>query len=295
MLAYNSQNANNEWNGEIYENNSKLQRYFGSMIIHKYIVPDIINMYYDENFKGLDIGCGDGYITNEISNKLNCRMDGIDISKTMIKATKKYENTNDKLSFIERDITIIDINSVNEKENTANKYFFIISFFCLQWIMDQEKVYHNISNLLIDGGKGYLLLSPKKLSEKPNYVTIIHELLKTEIHSKYFLDFCIQRIDLTKNNIKDYIENAGLIVEKIAEINEPFIFDSNEELSNFFQCIVTNRVIVKEKYIFMKNQLIKNLCDDVVLKLIGQGNFKMLDDKKIESNQSLLFVIIRKL
>lgn len=276
------------WDGEDYKNNSRLQRTFGSMIIDKFIVNDRYMLGLNEKI-GLDIGCGDGFITNELQQKLKCKVNGIDFSPDMIVVAKEYEKQNKNVSFSQRDIT-----ESMESMDCEQKYSFVTSFFCLQWLTDQKAAYHNISELLSTGGYGYLLISPKKKTNTTNYVSVIQELLKGDEYSKYFSDFCIERFDLTRENIESNIKKSGLVLDKIIEINEPFFFVNRKELSNFFGSTVSNRLVIRIGYESTKKEHVEKLCDNVVKQIVNQHNFIEMDNGQIKSQQTLLFVILHK-
>ena len=72
---------NNKWNAKDYANNSSAQESWANELLEK------LSLAGNEHL--LDIGCGDGKITNSIANKLsNGHVVGIDRSKDMIELAR---------------------------------------------------------------------------------------------------------------------------------------------------------------------------------------------------------------
>lgn len=116
--------AQDYWNGEEYFKNSSSQKEAANDLL------TYINLVGNEQI--LDVGCGDGKITAEISEKIpKGTIVGIDISPSMIDFACKTFSPNHypNLSFVLKDA--LDIN--------YNKEFNIIfSFTVLQWIPDHH-------------------------------------------------------------------------------------------------------------------------------------------------------------
>lgn len=278
------------WNGFLYKNPryTRLQRFFGEMIIEKYVIERESST---PNAKGLDIGCGDGFLTDKISKILACEMHGIDKSASMIDAAKSYQVENKHVLFYTQDI--------GSHLNTIGEYSFVVSFFCLHWVLKQEEAYQNIAKLLKEDGRGYLLVGEKKVSpvKRLSYIDIIRSLITKETYRHYFSDFCIELCSLAKENFPRYIENAGLKVNELIEIHQPFIYDNKAELSRFFHALIAGYLMFKDDLNLNDHEklsIISNLCDELVDELITQGSCQLLDNGQLQSQQNLLLAIIEK-
>lgn len=121
------------------------------------ITKRILNKYWNEVkwtknklARILDIGSGPGETTRNVLYPL-CEDNletiiGIDVSVEMVDfANNNFSNS--KLMFLNWDI------SNEEKTNTYRNYFdYVVSFWCLNWISNQEKAFSNIWNTIKPGG-----------------------------------------------------------------------------------------------------------------------------------------------
>ncbi len=125
----------------------------------------------------LDVGCGDGKITNILRQKVSKgRIIGIDVSPAMIaEAQKTYRSSN--ISFELKSATHLNI---------TNQFDLVTSFFCLHWIKDQSKAFANITRSLKPGGKFVftMVLDPEHL-----VLTSVAQLIKTENWKQYAKNF----------------------------------------------------------------------------------------------------------
>lgn len=118
-------------NPKLYVCGNQLQREKSELVFQHY--SNIMNWKIDGTDSLLDIGCGPGDNTVNIVTKLMPmsfhKIVGVDISHNMIKFAQTHHQSN-KIQFhqmnIEGDLML------NEKFDHA------ISFFCLQWVRDQE-------------------------------------------------------------------------------------------------------------------------------------------------------------
>lgn len=105
---------------------------------------------FTDKSRVLDVGCGDGLITYEMSKiaKQGCII-GTDISKQMIEHASETYRLQKNLRFLQMDAT----------QNIFDQQFDIVtSFNCLHWIRDQKAALKGISNALIPGGQVVILL-----------------------------------------------------------------------------------------------------------------------------------------
>ncbi|MBU2895352.1 class I SAM-dependent methyltransferase, partial [Vibrio hepatarius] len=97
----------------------------------------------------LDVGCGDGKISNLMSN-MGAKVTGIDTSSNMVKfAIDKYPNCQ------------FHMETAEELLKHQNDYQIITSFNCLHWISDIEKALHGIKARLVNDGTFIGLIYPR--------------------------------------------------------------------------------------------------------------------------------------
>ena len=106
-------------------------------------------------FKGdeaiLDIGCGNGILTEKMAQKVPCgQVIGIDLSTSMIQAAKQSFAHVANLSFEIADATNFSFDQ---------KFDCITSFFVLHWVEDQLTVLKNIKKALKPNGKTIIIMS----------------------------------------------------------------------------------------------------------------------------------------
>lgn len=292
-LNSDTSSEDDQWFGGVYKLKafSKLQRFFGRKVIKEFIVAREVRP--DVQLSALDIGCGDGKLTNELQKSLQCDVDGIDKSVSMLEQAAHWQKRNAHLTFFHQDIG--DANLTLPKQ-----YPLIVSLFCIHWVLNQEQVYANIAKSLADDGRGYLLISSQRnvvIPNKKSYIAIIQELITTAPFSDYFASFNIQRANLNKDNFPTYINNAGLKLVELVEINEAYVYQDKIELSKFFQGIVLGYLKVKDGVSLSNEDKLartSELCNALVERLLAQDSYKQLANGGLESQQALLLAIIQK-
>ena len=99
----------------------------------------IINRTTDvmkDDFKFLDLGCGNGWVVREISKKYLCKSSvGVDGAKTMIKKAKELSSSNEK--FIHADI---------QTWTTKDKFDIIFSMETFYYFKNPTKIINSIYN-----------------------------------------------------------------------------------------------------------------------------------------------------
>jgi trans-aconitate 2-methyltransferase len=123
-----------EFDGKKYEKASAHQKEWGDKLISE------IN--FTGNEKILDLGCGDGKLTETLSTLVpNGYVLGVDASKGMIDVAKEKEKNN--LNF-----RLLDINKIE----LSDKFDVIFSNATLHWIKDHRRLWKNLTKILADNG-----------------------------------------------------------------------------------------------------------------------------------------------
>lgn len=122
-----------DWDGAGYGHISDLQRTMASNSIAAVTVNG------DERV--LDVGCGDGYVTRLIADRLpNGSVLGIDPSPRMIAAAQPSDNAQFEIG----DVTTMSFDS---------EFDLAVSFNALHWVHDQATAYANLAAALRPGGR----------------------------------------------------------------------------------------------------------------------------------------------
>jgi ubiquinone/menaquinone biosynthesis C-methylase UbiE len=110
-----------------------------------------VNQFLDklslkENFRFLDIGCGNGWVVRKMSNKSSCiKSIGIDKSKMMIKNAKSKKSSEKESYFV----------TELEEWNTKEKFDVIFSMESLYYSVPMEPALEKVFRLLKKGGAFY--------------------------------------------------------------------------------------------------------------------------------------------
>ena len=121
------------WNAKDYAKHSKGQELWAKELIDK------LNLEGDENI--LDLGCGDGKVTNLLAQVTKGKVVGVDKSETMVKlAQKSY----DHIAFQSMDATALTF---------ENAFDLVFSNAVLHWVHDHKAVIQGIYRALKKEGK----------------------------------------------------------------------------------------------------------------------------------------------
>ncbi|XP_002403186.5 juvenile hormone acid O-methyltransferase [Ixodes scapularis] len=104
----------------------------------------------------LDLGCGTGDFTREglLPRCLPCRrIVAVDVSRDMVEYARSHF-AHPKITYDVLDVVADDVSDFVERHGQFDSVF---SFFCLNWVRNQEKALKNIALLMKPGGNCLLL------------------------------------------------------------------------------------------------------------------------------------------
>lgn len=199
------------WDSEHYKQHALAQESAALKILKN------INLQGNERI--LDIGCGDGKITEQIAKNVpNGEVIGIDSSPNMIKqATSDYSH-------------IPNLKFLREKAETftfKEKFDLVTSFFALHWVKDHSLVLKNILSALKKGGRIVLLMVSGgdpligEVFERDPWKSLIQ---KQE--EKYFIH--------TENEYHNLLNLLGFIENRVETVELTHQFSDIEELTQQF-------------------------------------------------------------
>lgn len=204
-----------ELDAKYYEKNSRSQKRLAENLLK--------SIDFSGNEQILDIGCGDGRITQDILNYIpNGTILGIDLSMSMISLARAKNTDEVRLKY--ECLKIEDF-------AVQDKFDLILSFSCFHWVKDKEQAFENVHNVLQKNGKIYVLtyLYSESLVEP------IYETLQKKQYKKYL----VSRDKLEQfYSIKQYDELSRKYNMKLYEYQimpEIIKFDNAEAYGNHFK------------------------------------------------------------
>ncbi len=216
---------NQKWDADNYFKNFSF--------VHKYGF-EVLNLIDRDKVKSaLDLGCGNGILTNELKNfGFNVEVTGLDASDEMLNIAK---NNYPEIKFIKGDATNFKLNSPVD---------LIFSNAVLHWIekSSQPKMMECVNNSLKSGGQFIF-----EMGGHENNI-LIHSTLKKIFESrnlKYIMPFYFPSI----GEYSAMLENSGFKVCYAILFDRPTPLDGEDGLLNWLK-------------MFQKNQF-KNIPDDV--------------------------------
>ena len=199
-----------EFNGDKYKKASKHQREWGNSLIAE------LKLKGNESI--LDLGCGDGSLTKELSELVpNGRVIGIDSSIGMIETAKKQTAAN--LTF-----ELMDINKLKYE----NEFDIIFSNAALHWIKDHRMLLKNCCSALKSGGM--ILWDFAGDGNCSNFFAVIRQFIQSGEYSAYFSGFEWPWYMPTIAEYKELINKSGFKVYRIKEVNRDRYFANAEEM-----------------------------------------------------------------
>lgn len=199
-----------EFNGDKYAKASRHQKEWGNKLISE------LQLRGNESI--LDLGCGDGLLTKQLSLLVpKGSTIGIDASNGMIEASEKHKNEN--LSFIKLDINKMDFKS---------EFDIIFSNAALHWIKNHRLLLENTFSALKPNGKIFWNFAGAGTCS--NFLKVINEKIKDDKYNKYFHDFEWPWYMPTKSEYEILIKNTGFSEISVIEENADRYFSNAEEM-----------------------------------------------------------------
>lgn len=187
------------WNAQDYAKNSQNQFQWAQELIPK------LKLHGNEAL--LDIGCGDGKITAELSRCLpNGRAVGVDSSKRMIDLAKT--------SFPKKVYPNLSFQVMDARKLTFESVFDVaFSNAALHWIVDQKAVLKGVQKSLKSGGR--LLFQMAGKGNAKDILSLINELGKKEPWKNYFEGMTFPYGFYDPEEYKAFLKEAGLLPMRV--------------------------------------------------------------------------------
>ncbi|HOM30267.1 MAG TPA: methyltransferase domain-containing protein [Deltaproteobacteria bacterium] len=199
-----------EFDGREYEKASAHQQEWGNRLISE------LNLTGNERI--LDLGCGDGKLTESLSILVpNGCVLGIDASQGMIDVAKQKEK--DNLKFKLMDIDTLELH---------DKYDVIFSNAALHWVKDHQRLWQNLKTILSE--KGIVRFNFAADGNCVHFLKIIREAITMDEYKKYFVNFEWPWYMPTIEEYKKIVEPLSFSELKIWGENADRLFPDKESI-----------------------------------------------------------------
>jgi trans-aconitate 2-methyltransferase len=251
-----------EWNPSDYAEHSSAQYKWGKELL------ELLNLNGDESL--LDIGCGDGKITELISRKLlKGKVVGIDNSKDMIRfAKQKYTNEKfSNLTFEHADACKLDY---------LNEFDVVYSNAALHWIEDHECVLKNAYKSLKN--KGRILFQMGGKGNLDEMFGIISSTLKNKKWNEHFEGFTFPYFFYSDSEYKIFLENTKFHIDNVELIPRIMTHENVNELAGWIRTTwhpFLNRVPHNMRVDFV-NDIVNDFLETYPVDSNGMTNIKMV-------------------
>jgi len=204
-----------EFDGKKYQKASTHQKEWGNKLISE------LKLKGDE--KILDLGCGDGVLTQTLSNLVpDGSVLGVDASNGMIEVAKQKESSN--LKFLLMDI---------DKLATDEKFDIIFSNAALHWVKNHRKLYEKLSTFLNENGM--IRFNFAADGNCSYFFNIVKMTIQEKEYQEDFKDFDWPWFMPTLDEYKKLIDDFSFSNVKIWEENADRFFPNKEALIGWIE------------------------------------------------------------
>ncbi len=199
-----------EFDGDKYKKASRHQKEWGNSLIGE------LSLKGKEEI--LDLGCGDGSLTEYLSQFVpGGNVMGIDASEGMISTAVRRTKPN--LIYKKEDINDMDY---------ENRFDVIFSNAALHWIKDHKKLLKNAFRALKENG--VLLWDFAGDGNCSNFFGVVREKIESEEYRQYFRDFTWPWYMPKRAEYEKIIAAAGFSAYHITEVNRDRFFENADEM-----------------------------------------------------------------
>ena len=209
-----------EFDGKKYKKASTHQKEWGNTLISE--------LKLKGNERILDLGCGDGVLTEQLSLAVpKGKVLGIDASMGMIETAKGI--IKDNIEFQRADINEIDY---------KNEFDIIFSNAALHWIKDHKRLFENAYQAL--KFQGIILWDFGGAGNCANFIEVTREKIADVKFAEYFRTFEWPWFMPSKSQYEKLISAIGFSNVTITEVNRDRYFSSEAEMIRWIDqpCIV---------------------------------------------------------
>ena len=200
------------WDGFEYEKVSALQRRVG--------LPFVDALDLDTPHRILDVGCGDGFLTEKIAVRSQADVVGVDFSAAMLARVR--ERSSERLSFVE-----LDVNTMVFDE----PFDLIVSLNTLHWVLDLPGAFARLFAAEADGGQ--LVCQLVGASEVPAIEDMAVVITKESAWRSSFEPDFRPYVHPAESELRQSAEGAGYRCIEITAWTERFTFPSERDFQRW--------------------------------------------------------------
>lgn len=206
-----------DWDGDRYADVSALQRMVAEVSIRG------LHLAGDERL--LDVGCGDGFITMQLAERLPTgSVVGVDASRRMIdKALTRVPADQLRVQFHVDDALALPFD---------HDFDIAVSFNALHWVHDQTAALQGIARSLDDGGRAVIQIVCA--TEHRSIEDVATEVATGPRWGEYFVDYKPPYFHVAPESFREFAATAGFTVADMEIQNLQWQFDSPEAFSQWF-------------------------------------------------------------
>lgn len=201
-----------DWDGARYEEVSDLQRTMAA--------ESLSLLTLEGNERVLDIGCGDGYVTAQIAERLpGGSILGVDPSPRMIAAAKRRTTA---ATFQPGDVTALRFDA---------EFDVVTSFNALHWVLDQPAAYRHMAAALRPGGRALLTFVSR--GARPSVEDVGMAVTRAAGWAEAFGGFAAPFTHLRPEAFADTATAAGFEVVEQIVVDKSWDFGSREKFAQW--------------------------------------------------------------
>ncbi|PXW26020.1 UNVERIFIED_CONTAM: trans-aconitate 2-methyltransferase [Williamsia faeni] len=212
-----------DWDGDRYADVSALQRMVAEVSIGD------LELAGDERL--LDVGCGDGFITMKLAERLPAgSVVGVDASRRMIEKA---------LTRVPADLLRVQFHVDDALALPFNRDFDVaVSFNALHWIHDQTTALQGIARSLDDGGRAVIQIVCA--TDRPSVEDVAMEVAASSAWRRHFDDFAAPYFHVEPTQFSEFAAAAGFTVADLRVQDLRWQFDSTEAFAQWFSVGATD-------------------------------------------------------
>jgi len=219
MLTEKETMSKYSWNANDYKTNSQVQQVWAKELIEK------LSLNGTEDI--LDLGCGDGKVTAEISNAVKSgTVIGIDNSSSMIAFAKEHF-TSEKHS----NLSFQEMNAQNL--NFEECFDIVFSNAVLHWVKDHNSVLEGIYKSLKK--KGRILLQMGGKGGVSQLISVLDEILSYSVWQAYFQDFEFPYTFLGVEEYETMLLDRGFQIKRVELIHKDAVHEGKEKFKGWIR------------------------------------------------------------
>lgn len=206
-----------DWDGERYADVSALQRMVAEVSIQ--------GLDLSGNERLLDVGCGDGFITMQLAERLpNGTVVGVDASRRMIDKA---------LTRVPPDLLRVQFHVDNALDLPFDRDFDVaVSFNALHWIHDQATALREIARSLTDGGRAVIQVVCE--TERPSIEDVAMQVARSPLWESDFRGFTAPYFHVEPDHFREFAASAGFTASDLTVQDLRWQFESTEAFAQWF-------------------------------------------------------------